>query len=200
MIRDSEFGVRDSGFGVRDSGFRTFGDNGGWITRPRTAVARYVQLAQTVPTRAGVVSFRTLRSFGRWWPRWKLLNEESGVTMSARAVTALIAFCAGLVSIVGCQQPTFRHQLHERARQRLLARIREEQATQARFEKLGPGTPSAAVLKEFGSPSTTSSCRNSHECWFYDISGQTYFVCFDDHATVTCEGRASIFGQNARGH
>jgi hypothetical protein len=119
--------------------------------------------------------------------------------MKLRTMAALaLALCAYLSPIAGCRQSTFRKRLSEQARERLLAQIKEEQAVQARFKKVGPGTASAAVLKEFGDPSTAGPCKKSHECWFYDISGRTYFVCFDEKAIVTCEGQASAFHQNAR--
>jgi len=81
----------------------------------------------------------------------------------------------------------------ERSRQRLLARMEQDRVTRARFEKLGPGTPSVKIVKEFGKPNTRTPCNNARECWFYDISEQTYFVCFDARATVTCEGTVSVF-------
>jgi len=104
---------------------------------------------------------------------------------------AIIAYVSA--SAVACRQPTFREQHFERARQRLLARMEQDRVTRARFEKLGPGTPAVKIVKELGKPNTRTPCNNAHECWFYDISGPTYFVCFDAHATVTCEGTASVF-------
>jgi hypothetical protein len=87
--------------------------------------------------------------------------------------------------------------LSEQARERLRVQIKEEQAVQARFKKVGPGTASAAILKEFGKPSTAGPCKNARECWLYDMSQRTYFVCFDEKAIVTCEGQASAFHQTA---
>jgi hypothetical protein len=75
--------------------------------------------------------------------------------------------------------------------------MEQDRVTRARFEKLGPGTPAAEFVKEFGKPSVKTPCNNAHECWFYDISEQTYFVCFDAHATVTCEGTVSVFRPSA---
>jgi hypothetical protein len=108
-----------------------------------------------------------------------------------RALILAIMACV-CASAVACRQPTHREQLIERSRQRLLARMEQDRVTRARFEKLGSGTPSAEVVKELGKPNARNPC-NAAECWFYDISGETYFVCFDARATVTCEGKASLF-------
>jgi hypothetical protein len=109
-----------------------------------------------------------------------------------------LALCAFVTLFVGCRQATFRERVREQARERLLIQIKEEQAVQSRFKKVDPGTPAAAVLKEFGNRSTTGPCRNARECWFYDISQRTWFICFDQKAIVTCEGQVSGFEQTAR--
>jgi hypothetical protein len=108
-----------------------------------------------------------------------------------------LALCTSFSLIAGCRQTTLRERLGEETRERLRVQIKEERAVQARFKKVGPGTSSAAVLKEFGNPSTSGPCKNARECWFYDMSRRTYFVCFDENAIVTCEGQASAFHQTA---
>lgn len=116
--------------------------------------------------------------------------------MESRRIGALaLALYAYLVSIAGCRQATNHERLLQRTRERLLTQVKDRQAFEARLRRVGPGTPSAAVVKELGTPSAASPCKKSHECWFYEVSGRTYFVCLDENATVTCEGQAMVLRQ-----
>lgn len=76
-----------------------------------------------------------------------------------------------------------------------MAKIKEEQAIEARLRRVGVGTPSTEVVKQFGNPGSAAPCSNANKCWYYDISGQKYFICFDQHDNVACEGRAYLLPQ-----
>jgi hypothetical protein len=111
----------------------------------------------------------------------------------AVAISAVIA-----CSAIACRQTPARERLIRQQREVLLRRIEEERAIEARFQKLGPGTPASEIVKEFGRAAATLPCSGAVECWYYDISSQKYFVCFDDHRTVTCHGRASTLNYRSR--
>jgi len=108
---------------------------------------------------------------------------------------ALILVSAGILVIAAaCRQPGNRERLRQEVRERLMAKIKEEQAIEARLRRVGVGTPSTEVLKQFGNPAA-APCSNANKCWYYDISGQKYFICFDQHDNVACEGWAYLLPQ-----
>ncbi len=108
---------------------------------------------------------------------------------------ALILLSAGILVIAACHQPGNRERLLQEGRERLRAKIREEQAIAARLRQVGVGTPSAEVVKQFGNPGSTAPCSNARKCWYYDLSGQKYFICFDQQDNVACQGRAYLLPQ-----
>ena len=113
-------------------------------------------------------------------------------------ISALILVSAGILVTAACHQPDNRERFRQEARERLMAKIKEEQAIEARLRQVGAGTPSSEVLKQFGNPGSTAPCRNAKKCWYYDISGQKYFVCFDEQDNVACQGRAYLLPQYPR--
>ena len=111
----------------------------------------------------------------------------------AVAISALIAGSA-----IACRQTAARERLIRQQREVLLQRIKDQQAIEARFQMLGPGTPASQVIKEFGKAGGTLPCSSSAECWYYEISNQKYFVCFDNQRAVTCHGMVSILNYHSR--
>ncbi len=114
----------------------------------------------------------------------------------AVVLSALILVSAGILVIAAaCRQPGNRERFLQVGRERLTAKIKKDQAIEARFRRVGPGAPATEVLKEFGNPGSAAPCGNAKKCWYYDISGQKYFICFDQHDNVACEGRAYLLPQ-----
>jgi len=110
-------------------------------------------------------------------------------------ISALILVSAGILVTVACHQPDNRERFRQEARKRLMVKIKEEQAIEARLRQVGPGTPATEVVKQFGNPGSTAPCSSAKTCWYYDISGQKYFICFDQQDKVACEGRAYLLRQ-----
>jgi hypothetical protein len=122
---------------------------------------------------------------------------------SGRSYGLIIAVAVAILALIACstiawRQPAPHERLFRQQREVLLRRIREEQAIEARFQKLGPGTPASEIVKEFGKAGGTLPCSRAAECWYYDISNQKYFVCFDDQRAVTCHGTVSTLGYHSR--
>jgi len=114
------------------------------------------------------------------------------------SLSALILVSAGILVIAAaCRQPGNREAFRQEARERLMAKIKDEQAIEARFRRVGPGTPATEVVKELGNQGAAAPCSNAKKCWYYDLSGQKYFVCFDQHDNVACQGRAYLLPQKA---
>lgn len=92
-----------------------------------------------------------------------------------------------LLAIPACKD-SVRHGIPAAQRQKMLATIARVRATDASFDKLRPGTPADAVLKELGKPQAATPCPDATTCWYYDIEGDKRFVCFNSSNLVTCNG------------
>lgn len=92
---------------------------------------------------------------------------------------------------VSCRPTTVRDRLLQRDRQRLLQLIKNDQQIRGRFAAVVRGTPSGAIVEEFGQPSMVHPCNDADHCWYYEISNREYFVCFDKSDRAVCKGTVS---------
>jgi hypothetical protein len=122
------------------------------------------------------------------------LVRHTGVA-ATRSAIPVIALCI-VVFAVGCQPTSDRRVLQKQTAHRLREELERRHAVATRFERLGTGTTSAEVLKQFGKPTMTVPCRDSETCWYYDIARQKYFVCLDRKRVVTCRGERLSFGSH----
>jgi hypothetical protein len=119
------------------------------------------------------------------------MNCRCFLSNTWRAILCIMA-CA-VVLMVACRPPTDKERLRTEAMRRLRAQLDRELAIDARFQRLGPATTSDEVLRQFNKPQATVPCSNAQTCWYYNLSGQKYFVCFDQHRRVVCRGKEYIF-------